>query len=62
MKQLNIKVDGKGKVTAEVEGVMGSSCQGVTEELLKKLGGKVSEEYKPEFFMTPQEEKNMEFN
>lgn len=52
MKQMSVVIDEKGKVKVEVEGVTGSTCQQLTEDLLSKLGTGKTEQLKDEFFMT----------
>lgn len=48
-----VNIDRDGKATIEVNGVQGPSCALVTDKLVKALGGGVvSDEKKPEFYVT----------
>ncbi len=53
--EIVVKVDRKGKVTVEVNGVQGSGCQALTEALEAELGKKTGGAVKEEFFQPKQE-------
>lgn len=60
MKKVITRITPKGEVTVEVEGVVGDSCQGLTKELLEKLGKVKEETLLPEYF--EQKQKDNLFN
>jgi hypothetical protein len=47
---INVKII-KGEVLTEVEGVIGTLCESITRALHDALGGEVTTETKPEFFI-----------
>lgn len=62
IKKLICKIDVKGNITVDVEGVTGEGCQKLTEELLQSIIGNKSETLKPEFYSSTQKDKDYVFN
>lgn len=56
-KKVIVDVASDGTVKIEVEGVVGPSCQTITDALLESVGGDVvSDDKKPEFYEQESEE------
>ena len=57
MREVTVDISTEGKVTVEVNGVVGPSCQSITDALKANLGGDVeSDTKKPEFYAEESEE------
>ena len=58
--KIKVIIDKQGNVKYEVQGVVGSGCQIITDSLDKALsgnnGGLVLTEYKPEFYQTEEQQ------
>jgi hypothetical protein len=54
-----IKIDEKGKVFIEVDGVKGKKCLQITKDIEKLLGTVVKRDLKPEFNDDPDDEDNI---
>ena len=58
MATITFKVNKKGEVAIEVDGVMGASCSDITAKFEEALGTKTDTQMKPEWFVELEGTKN----